>query len=283
MIIIGEMYALLLEHAGLTVERKLNLGGTAVAQEALITAISTSTPNTPAPVCWSCSARRSVMSTAAATPEAASAQWPQPRPRPRAAWSRPCLDYVKSQYKEQFNLVWLDQTTDERSQALAVTQQFSEDNNVTTISQLVALASTVELTILAPSDFEERDDGLKGLQSTYGDFKASVNGVAPGIKYQASSTATPMSSSPSAPTPRSRSTISIVLQDDKGLVAALLRRARCAAGGDRCQRGDRRRAQRLCPGPDYREDDRDERPGRRRRESRATTVAKDFLTEQKLI
>jgi len=34
-IIIGEMYALLLEHAGLTVERKLNLGGTAVAQEAL--------------------------------------------------------------------------------------------------------------------------------------------------------------------------------------------------------------------------------------------------------
>ena len=35
-IIIGEMYALLLENAGLNVERKLNLGGTAVAQEALV-------------------------------------------------------------------------------------------------------------------------------------------------------------------------------------------------------------------------------------------------------
>jgi glycine betaine/choline ABC-type transport system substrate-binding protein len=34
-IVIGEMYALLLEHAGLKVERKLNLGGTAIAHEAL--------------------------------------------------------------------------------------------------------------------------------------------------------------------------------------------------------------------------------------------------------
>ena len=41
------------------------------------------------------------------------------------------------------------------------------------------------MTISAPSDFEERDDGLKGLKATYGDFKATVNGVAPGIKYQA--------------------------------------------------------------------------------------------------
>src|SRR5262245_7188614 len=35
-IIIGEIYALLLENAGLDVERKLNLGGTVVAQEALL-------------------------------------------------------------------------------------------------------------------------------------------------------------------------------------------------------------------------------------------------------
>ena len=35
-IAIGEMYALLLEHAGLKVERSLNLGGTAIAQEALV-------------------------------------------------------------------------------------------------------------------------------------------------------------------------------------------------------------------------------------------------------
>src|SRR6266436_1139105 len=82
-------------------------------------------------------------------------------------------------------LVWLDQTPMNDSQALAVTKKFSEENGVTTISQLVALASTVDLVFSAPSDFEEREDGLKGLKTTYGDFKAKVNGVAPGIKYQA--------------------------------------------------------------------------------------------------
>ena len=51
----------------------------------------------------------------------------EPRPRPPTARSMPSIDYVKAQYKEQFNLVWLDQITDERSQALAVTKQFSEE------------------------------------------------------------------------------------------------------------------------------------------------------------
>ncbi len=35
-IIIGEIYAQLLENAGFSVERKLNLGGTVIAQEALL-------------------------------------------------------------------------------------------------------------------------------------------------------------------------------------------------------------------------------------------------------
>jgi len=68
---------------------------------------------------------------------------------------------------------------------LAVTRQLSEENGVTTISQLVALAASTEITFSAPVDFEEREDGLKGLRTTYGDFPATVNGVAPGIKYQA--------------------------------------------------------------------------------------------------
>jgi osmoprotectant transport system substrate-binding protein len=50
---------------------------------------------------------------------------------------------------------------------------------------LVALAASTEIRISAPVDFEDRDDGLKGLRATYGDFEATVNGVAPGIKYQA--------------------------------------------------------------------------------------------------
>ena len=68
---------------------------------------------------------------------------------------------------------------------MAVKQDFATEHNLKTISDLVALASSVKLTFSAPVDFEERDDGLKGLHAVYGDFPAEVNGVAPGIKYQA--------------------------------------------------------------------------------------------------
>jgi osmoprotectant transport system substrate-binding protein len=181
-IIIGEMYALLLEHAGLTVERKLNLGGTAVAQEALKNGDLDVYPEytgTGLTVVLD----KTLADVPAATPEAAAS--PMAGATPAAGGMVEAVyDYVKAQYKEQFNLVWLDQTPMNDSQALAVTRKFSEEYHITTISQLAALASTVDLTISAPSDFEERDDGLKGLQATYG-IKATVNGVAPGIKYQA--------------------------------------------------------------------------------------------------
>ena len=94
-------------------------------------------------------------------------------------------DYVKAQYKDKYDLVWLDQSPMNDTQALAVTKDFATEHNLTTISDLVALASSVDLVFSAPVDFEERDDGLKGLQAVYGDFPAKVNGVAPGIKYQA--------------------------------------------------------------------------------------------------
>jgi osmoprotectant transport system substrate-binding protein len=181
-IIIGEMYALLLENAGLTVERKLNLGGTAVAQEALVNGDIDLYPEytgTGLLVVLGKTIDDATAATPEASPSAAAAATPTADPRVQAVF-----DYVKVEYKDQFNLVWLDQSPMNDTQALAVTKQFSEDNHVTTISQLVALASTVELTISAPSDFEERDDGLKGLHAVYGDFDASVNGVAPGIKYQ---------------------------------------------------------------------------------------------------
>ena len=180
-IIIGEMYALLLENAGLTVERKLNLGGTAVAHEALRNGDLDVYPEytgTGLLVVLG----KTLADVPAATPEAS----PMAGATPEAGGMVEAVyQYVNAQYQEQFNLVWLDQTPMNDSQALAVTRQFSEENGVTTISQLVALSSSVDLTISAPSDFEERDDGLKGLKAVYGDFEATVNGVAPGIKYQA--------------------------------------------------------------------------------------------------
>jgi osmoprotectant transport system substrate-binding protein len=161
-IIIGEMYALLLEGAGFKVERKLNLGGTAVAHQALLSGDLDVYPEYTGTGLL-------VILQKQLSANAVDAVY----------------EYVKEQYKTRFNLVWLDQTPMNDSQALAVTRQFSEEHGVTTISQLAALASSVEITISAPVDFEEREDGLKGLRQVYGDFPATVNGVAPGLKYQA--------------------------------------------------------------------------------------------------
>jgi osmoprotectant transport system substrate-binding protein len=185
-IIIGEMYALLLEGAGLTVERKLNLGGTAVAHEALVNDDLDVYPEYTGTGLLVVLAKTldDVPGAGSATPAATDS--PVAGATPAAGGAVEAVyQYVNQQYQEQFNLVWLDQTPMNDSQALAVTRQFSEENGVTTISQLVALAADMELTISAPADFEERDDGLKGLHDVYGDFDATVNGVAPGIKYQA--------------------------------------------------------------------------------------------------
>ncbi|HEY7034837.1 MAG TPA: glycine betaine ABC transporter substrate-binding protein [Thermomicrobiales bacterium] len=179
-IIIGEMYALLLENAGLKVERKLNLGGTAVAHQALVNGDLDVYPEYTGTGLLVVLKKQlsDVPGLGTATPEAGAT--------PAASDAVDAVyQYVKDQYKAQFNLVWLDQAPMNDSQALAVTRKFSEENGVTTISQLVALASSVDLTFSAPVDFEEREDGLKGLREVYGDFPAKVNGVAPGIKYQA--------------------------------------------------------------------------------------------------
>ena len=179
-IIIGEMYALLLEGAGLQVERKLNLGGTAVAHQALVSGDLDVYPEYTGTGLLVVLQKQlsDVPGLGSATPVAGAT--------PAAADAVDAVyQYVKSEYQAQFNLVWLDQTPMNDSQALAVTRQFADEHGLTAISQLVALASTVDLVFSAPVDFEEREDGLKGLRATYGDFPATVNGVAPGIKYQA--------------------------------------------------------------------------------------------------
>jgi osmoprotectant transport system substrate-binding protein len=178
-IIIGEMYALLLETAGITVERALNLGGTVIAHEALLADELDIYPEYTG---------TGLLVVLGATVEDAlgGGGTPAAEGSPTAAGPEEAVyTYVRDQYQAQFDLVWLDRTPMSNSQALAVTRDFATEHDLTTISDLVALASSVDLVISAPVDFEEREDGLLGLRSVYGEFDASVNGVAPGIKYQA--------------------------------------------------------------------------------------------------
>lgn len=215
-IIIGEMYALLLEHAGLKVERSLNLGGTVVAHEALTSGKIDVYPEYTGTGLLVVLKKTIADATGGATPVAAAS--PAAAGTPAAAGAVDAVyQYVKAEYKSQFNLVWLDQAMMNDSQALAVKKDFATKNSLTTISQLAALASAVDITFSAPVDFEDRDDGLKGLKQVYGDFKAKVNGVAPGLKYQSFIDGDANVVLAFSTDAEIASNDLVVLQDDKGL------------------------------------------------------------------
>ena len=177
-LILGEMYALLLENAGIATETRLNLGGTQVAQEALLAGEIDLYPEytgTGLTVVLGID----IASVTSGTPVAGAAT-----PTSEAvSVDQQVYDIVSEEYLEQFDLVWLDESAFNNTQALAVKRAFAEEQGVTTISQLAAVAG--DLTIVAPSDFVERPDGLQGLEDFYGLAFGNVLSVAPGIRYQA--------------------------------------------------------------------------------------------------
>lgn len=158
--IIGEMYALVLEGSGLPVERKLNLGGTPVAQAALTSGEIDLYPE------YTGTGLLTVLKQPAnSDPEAV-------------------YQTVADQYQEQFDLVWLEPAPMNNTQALAMTQEQSEALGITTISEMAAKAD--QLTMVGPPEFEVREDGLPGLKSAYGDFSlAAYKAVDPGLRYTA--------------------------------------------------------------------------------------------------
>jgi osmoprotectant transport system substrate-binding protein len=158
--IIGEMYALVLENAGFQVERKLNLGGTPVAQAALESNQIDLYPE------YTGTGLLTVLKLPANSDQEAVYQ------------------SVSDGYKEQFNLVWLEPSPMNNTQALAMTQEGSDSLGVKTFSDMAAKAS--ELVMIGPPEFEAREDGLPGIKEAYGDFElAEYKAVDPGLRYQA--------------------------------------------------------------------------------------------------
>ena len=179
--ILGQMYGLLLKNADIPVELKLNLGGTGIAHAAIVNNEIDLYPEYTGTSLTEVLKIPVEQLKATATPAAAS---PVASPAAGQAIDQLVYDRVAQEYKKQFNLVLLDQVPFNNTQALAVKREFSEERGITTISQLVEIAN--DLTISAPVDFAERQDGLLGLQRVYGDFEfGEILGVAPGIKYQA--------------------------------------------------------------------------------------------------
>jgi osmoprotectant transport system substrate-binding protein len=158
--ILGEMYALLLEEAGLNVERRLNLGGTPVAHQALLNNEIDLYPE------YTGTGLLTVLK--------------QPASSDREA----VFQTVREMYEEQFDLTWLDPAPMNNTQALAMTRAGAEQYGIRTISDMAANAGS--LVMAGPPEFQEREDGLPGLKKVYGDFELrEYRSVDPGLRYQA--------------------------------------------------------------------------------------------------
>ncbi|MGG1314615.1 MULTISPECIES: glycine betaine ABC transporter substrate-binding protein [Cohnella] len=158
-LILGEMYSLALENAGYKVKRKLNLGGTLVAHEALKNGDIDMYPE------YTGTGLINVLQL------------------PPKSDAKEVYDEVSKGYKEKFKLIWLEPTNANDSQGLVTTRKVAEKYNLYKISDLPKLAP--ELRLAAVPEFEEREDGLKGLNDFYGkmDFK-SIKLYDYGVKYR---------------------------------------------------------------------------------------------------
>lgn len=157
--IVGNMYALLLEKNGIPVERKFNLGGTPVNQQALVSDQIDVYPE------YTGTGLLTVLKLPTNTDRQA------------------VFNTVKDEYKKQFNLVWLDPAPMNDVQALAMKKDVAAAKGIKTISDLAAQAST--LTLIGPPEFEQREDGLPGISKAYGNFKLKdYIPVDAGLRYE---------------------------------------------------------------------------------------------------
>jgi len=158
--ILGEMYAQLLENAGFEVERKINLGGTPVAHQALLGGEIDLYPE------YTGTGLLTVLQG-------------EMMSDPQAVY-----DEVESQYKEQFDLIWLEPAPMNNTQALAMTRARADELGILSFSDLAAQAG--DLVLVGPPEFAEREDGLPGLQGIYGGFVfQEFLAIDPGLRYQA--------------------------------------------------------------------------------------------------
>lgn len=157
--ILGELYAQALEASGFTVERKLNLGATPIAQQALVNDEIDLYPE------YTSTGLLEVLK-----------QEPQ---TDRQA----ILDTVRSQYESQFQVTWLEPSPFNNTNTFAMTQARSDELGIKTYSDLAAKADQVVLG--GPPEFIDRQD-TQALYAAYGGFNwKEVRQLDPGVRYQA--------------------------------------------------------------------------------------------------
>lgn len=159
-LILGEMYALALEENDFEVERKLNLDGTFAAHEGLKTGDIDVYPE------YTGTGLFNIVGV-------------EPQIDPQEVY-----EIISEYYKEEFNLVWLAPSQINNTQAIAISRKASEEYDITTLSDLQREAEHIDFA--AVPEFEERVDGLTGMNEVYGEFNfKSIKSLDYGVKYHA--------------------------------------------------------------------------------------------------
>ena len=95
---------------------------------------------------------------------------------------REVYDTVKAAYEERFSLTWLEYAQANDGQGLFISKAASDEYGITTISELQANAEN--LRFASQGEFDEREDGLPGLEKVYGPFNWKSSTVYDnGLKY----------------------------------------------------------------------------------------------------
>jgi osmoprotectant transport system substrate-binding protein len=142
--IVAELYAGALEAAGFKVDRKINLGATLVAHEALKTGAIDIYPE------YTGTGLLAVMKASG-------------RIEPDA---QKIYQTVKGHYEKEFKLTWLKPSGVNNGYAMVVRPETAREHNLKTLSDLAKVAGKLRLG--AGSEFVDRWDGLPGLKAVYG-------------------------------------------------------------------------------------------------------------------
>jgi osmoprotectant transport system substrate-binding protein len=157
-LVVAEIYALALEDAGFNVERKLNIAGSVVHTSIINDEIDLYPEYTGTGLL-------AILKMDLITDPVE------------------VYETVKEAYNEQFDLTWLDQSQANDSNGLVIRTALAEELGIYTISDLQKNADKIR--VASQGEFEQREDGIPGLEKVYGKFNfKSVTVYDNGLKYQ---------------------------------------------------------------------------------------------------
>jgi osmoprotectant transport system substrate-binding protein len=142
--VVAELYAAALEAAGFKVERKINLGATLIAHEALRTGAIDLYPEY----------------TGTGLAAVIRAQGPT-ESDPEKAYQA-----VKAFYEKEYKLTWLKPSAVNNGHVMVVRRETAQAMNLKTLSDLAKVSGKMK--IGAGPEFGDRRDGLKGMKEVYG-------------------------------------------------------------------------------------------------------------------